>query len=315
MNARVEHRDGAGWWEASGDERAAGPQPADYSTSRPCRSTAPGRPPRRRTRAGRTGDSIRAASSAIQPPGPLESAGPGLRRATPDSAPPHEERHDALPPPVPCPGRRRATLAIAPVAPALAQTQLKMNISEPELALRRRVDASQREVEKRTRALQVQNFYSGALGAERESIEALQVAPLDLTMTLPSRCRTSSRSWRSSTSPSCSATTRTRAPCSTARSARTCCRSSGEGIVALAWGRDGFRHMTNSKRPCERARRPQGPQDADHGEPGPHPGLQGVGSSRRGCFTRCSPRCSRHGGRPGDPCLVSRCKFEQCRST
>ena len=49
-----------------------------------------------------------------------------------------------------------------------------------------------------------------------------------------------------------------------------------KGIVALAWGENGFRHMTNSKRQVNVPGRPQGPQDADDGESGPHPGVQGV---------------------------------------
>ncbi|HWD37067.1 MAG TPA: C4-dicarboxylate ABC transporter substrate-binding protein, partial [Casimicrobiaceae bacterium] len=80
-----------------------------------------------------------------------------------------------------------ALLALVPFvsAPALAQTTLKMNIS---LAQNSHygvaIDTFAREVEKRTNGrYKVQNFYSGALGAERESIEALQLGTLDLTMT------------------------------------------------------------------------------------------------------------------------------------
>jgi len=80
-----------------------------------------------------------------------------------------------------------ALLALVPFAavPALAQTTLKMNIS---LAQNSHygvaIDTFAREVEKRTNGrYKIQNFYSGALGAERESIEALQLGTLDLTMT------------------------------------------------------------------------------------------------------------------------------------
>src|SRR6476661_4421606 len=70
-------------------------------------------------------------------------------------------------------------------APAMAQTALKMNIS---LAQNSHygvaIDTFAREVEKRTDGrYHIQSFYSGALGAERESIEALQLGTLDLTMT------------------------------------------------------------------------------------------------------------------------------------
>ena len=67
-----------------------------------------------------------------------------------------------------------ALVALVPFAasPALAQTTLKMNIS---LAQNSHygvaIDTFAREVEKRTNGrYKIQNFYSGALGAERESI-------------------------------------------------------------------------------------------------------------------------------------------------
>ena len=74
--------------------------------------------------------------------------------------------------------------AVTFAAPAFAQTTLKMNIS---LAQNSHygvaIDTFAREVEKRTNGrYKVQNFYSGALGAERESIEALQLGTLDLTI-------------------------------------------------------------------------------------------------------------------------------------
>src|SRR5215203_3627332 len=78
-----------------------------------------------------------------------------------------------------------AVLALLPAAPAGAQTTLKMNISISQNShYGVAIDAFAREIEKRTNGrYKVQNFYSGALGAERESIEALQVGTLDLTMT------------------------------------------------------------------------------------------------------------------------------------
>jgi TRAP-type C4-dicarboxylate transport system substrate-binding protein len=44
------------------------------------------------------------------------------------------------------------------------------------------------------------------------------------------------------------------------------------GIKALAWGENGFRHMTNSKR-GQRSGRPEGPEDAHDGKPGARAGL------------------------------------------
>ncbi len=49
-----------------------------------------------------------------------------------------------------------------------------------------------------------------------------------------------------------------------------------KGFKALAWGENGFRHMTNSKRAVNGAGGPEGPEDAHDGEPDPHPGLQGL---------------------------------------
>ena len=69
--------------------------------------------------------------------------------------------------------------------PVVAQTALKMNISVAQNShYGVAIDTFAREVEKRTNGrYKIQNFYSGALGAERESIEALQLGTLDLTMT------------------------------------------------------------------------------------------------------------------------------------
>jgi len=145
-----------------------------------------------------------------------------------------------------------ATVALAPVAPAFAQTQLKMNISVSQNShYGVAVDAFAREVEKRTAGrYKVQNFYSGALGAERESIEALQVGTLDLTMTstgpvpnfvpdvaildIPFLFRDYAHARAVLDGPIGQDMLQKFPP---------------KGIVALAWGENGFRHMTNSKRP------------------------------------------------------------------
>src|SRR5947199_9008645 len=68
---------------------------------------------------------------------------------------------------------------------ASSQTPLKLNVSVGQNShYGVAIDTFAREVEARTNGrYKVQNFYSGALGAERESIEALQLATLDLTMT------------------------------------------------------------------------------------------------------------------------------------
>jgi len=137
-------------------------------------------------------------------------------------------------------------------APALAQTTLKMNISISQNShYGVAVDTFAREVEARTGGrYKIQNFYSGALGAERESIEALQLGTLDLTMTstgpvpnfvpevaildIPFLMRDYPHA---------------RAVLDGPIGQEMLTKFPAKGIVALAWGENGFRHMTNSKRP------------------------------------------------------------------
>ncbi|HEY7788171.1 MAG TPA: C4-dicarboxylate ABC transporter substrate-binding protein, partial [Casimicrobiaceae bacterium] len=72
-----------------------------------------------------------------------------------------------------------ALVALIPFAAsaAAALTTLEMNISLAENShYGVAIDTFAREVAKRTNGrYTIQNFYSGALGAERESIEALQL--------------------------------------------------------------------------------------------------------------------------------------------
>jgi len=143
-----------------------------------------------------------------------------------------------------------AVLAL-PVAPATAQTTLKMNISVSQNShYGVAVEAFAREVERRTDGrYKVQNFYSGALGAERESIEALQLGTLDLTMTstgpvpnfvpdiaildIPFLFRDYAHA---------------RAVLDGPIGQDLLQKFPAKGIVALAWAENGFRHMTNSRR-------------------------------------------------------------------
>jgi tripartite ATP-independent transporter DctP family solute receptor len=137
-------------------------------------------------------------------------------------------------------------------APAVAQTPLKMNISISQNShYGVAIDTFAREVEKRTNGrYKVQNFYAGALGAERESIEALQIGTLDLTMTstgpvpnfvpdvaildIPFLFRDYAHA---------------RAVLDGPIGRDMLKKFDAKGITALAWGENGFRHMTNSKHP------------------------------------------------------------------
>src|SRR5438105_4573817 len=143
-------------------------------------------------------------------------------------------------------------MAIVTAEGAHAQTALKMNISVAQNShYGVAIDAFAREVEKRTNGrYKIQNFYSGALGAERESIEGVQLGTLDLTMTstgpvpnfvpevaildIPFLFRDYAHA---------------RAVLDGPIGQDLLAKFDAKGIKALAWGENGFRHMTNNKHP------------------------------------------------------------------
>src|SRR6185436_9989970 len=151
-----------------------------------------------------------------------------------------------------------AACVAAAALPANGQTTLKMNISVAQNShYGVAIDTFAREVEKRTTGrYKIQNFYSGALGAERESIEALQLGTLDLTMTstgpvpnfvpdiaildIPFLFRDYAHARAVLDGPIGQDLLKKFEP---------------KGIHALAWGENGFRNMTNSKHPVN------GPED------------------------------------------------------
>ncbi|TMG98678.1 MAG: DctP family TRAP transporter solute-binding subunit [Betaproteobacteria bacterium] len=143
-------------------------------------------------------------------------------------------------------------MAIVTAEGAYAQTALKMNISVAQNShYGVAIDAFAREVEKRTNGrYKIQNFYAGALGAERESIEGIQLGTLDLTMT--------------STGPVPNFVpevaildipflfhdyAHARAVLDGPIGQDLLTKFDAKGIKALAWGENGFRHMTNNKHP------------------------------------------------------------------
>ncbi len=144
-----------------------------------------------------------------------------------------------------------AALTVLAVAPAAAQTNMKISISIAQNSHQGvAIDTFAREVEKRTNGrYKVQPFYSGSLGAERESVEAVQMGTLDLTFTstgpvpnfvpdvaildIPFLFRDYNHA-RSTLDGPIGQDLLQKFP--------------SKGIVALAWGENGFRHMTNSKR-------------------------------------------------------------------
>jgi len=143
-------------------------------------------------------------------------------------------------------------LAAACAAPALAQAPLKMNISLAQnSSYGVAIDAFAREVEQRTQGrYKVQNFYSAALGAERESVEGVQLGTLDLTLTstgplpnfvpevaildIPFLFRDYAHA---------------RAVLDGPIGQDLLQKFPAKNLVALAWAENGFRHMTNSRHP------------------------------------------------------------------
>jgi tripartite ATP-independent transporter DctP family solute receptor len=139
-----------------------------------------------------------------------------------------------------------------PATPALAQTAMKINISVAQNShYGVAIDTFAKEVEARTNGrYKIQTFYSGALGAERESVEGVQLGTLDLTLTstgplpnfvpevaildIPFLFRDYAHARAVLDGPIGQDMLQKFPP---------------KGMVALAWGENGFRHMTNSKRP------------------------------------------------------------------
>ena len=101
-------------------------------------------------------------------------------------------------------------------ASALAQTTMRINVSMPKDGHHGvAIDAFAAEVDRLTEGrYKIETFYAGSLGAERESIEAVQLGTLELTFTstgpVPNFVPETEHPRRALSS---SATTPTRAPC------------------------------------------------------------------------------------------------------
>lgn len=142
-------------------------------------------------------------------------------------------------------------LAVALAAPAAAQTSMKISISVGQNSHQGvGIDTFAREVEKRTGGrYKIQTFYSGSLGGERESIEAVQLGTQELTLTstgpvpnfvpearildIPFLFRDKAHA---------------RAVLDGAIGQDMLKAFDSKGFKALAWAENGVRHMTNSKR-------------------------------------------------------------------
>jgi TRAP-type transport system periplasmic protein len=144
-----------------------------------------------------------------------------------------------------------ATLAFGFVASAAAQTTMKISISVAQNSHQGvGIDVFAKEVEKRTAGrYKIQTFYSGSLGGERESIEAVQLGTQELTFTstgpvpnfvpearildIPFLFRDKAHA---------------RHVLDGSIGQDMLAKFEPKGFKALAWGENGVRHMTNSKR-------------------------------------------------------------------
>jgi tripartite ATP-independent transporter DctP family solute receptor len=143
------------------------------------------------------------------------------------------------------------SLALGVMVTASAQITMRNSISVAQNSHQgEAIDTLAKEVEKRTNGrIKIQNFYSASLGSERESIESVQLGTQELTTT--------------STGPVPNFVPETRildVPFLFRDKAHARAVLDGpigqellatfepKGMKALAWGENGVRHMTNSKR-------------------------------------------------------------------
>jgi len=142
-------------------------------------------------------------------------------------------------------------LAAGVLGSAVAQTTMRISISIAQNSHQGiAVDTFAKEVEKRTNGrIKIQPFYSGSLGGERESIEAVQLGTQELTFSstgpvpnfvpdarildIPFLFRDKAHA---------------RAVLDGPIGQELLTKFESKGFKALAWGENGVRHMTNNKR-------------------------------------------------------------------
>lgn len=146
-----------------------------------------------------------------------------------------------------------AALAVAVLVPvgASAQTAMKISISIAQNSHQGiGIDTLAREVEKRTNGrIKIQGFYSGSLGGERESIEAVQLGTQELTFTSTGPVPNFVPAARILDIPFLFRDkAHARAVLDGPIGQEMLKEFESKGFKALAWGENGVRHMTNSKR-------------------------------------------------------------------
>ena len=162
-----------------------------------------------------------------------------------------------------CVARRRAQAQVS-------EQTFRWTIAEPTdhpiVARRREVRRARRAEERRQDA--GQGVPGGVLGSDVQELSAVQGGTIEMTSMNSRHPAGIVKEFAISTSRSCSTTRRKRTRCSTARSARrwsTSCRRTGWS--RLAYWENGFRHVTNSKRPIKTAEDLDGPEDSRDARP------------------------------------------------
>jgi tripartite ATP-independent transporter DctP family solute receptor len=144
-----------------------------------------------------------------------------------------------------------SALALGLVASAAAQTTMKISISVAQNSHQGvGIDVFAKEVEKRTAGrYKIQTFYSGSLGGERESIEAVQLGTQELTFTSTGPVPNFVPEARILDIPFLFRDkTHARHVLDGQIGQDMLVKFEAKGFKALAWGENGVRHMTNSKR-------------------------------------------------------------------
>ena len=142
-------------------------------------------------------------------------------------------------------------LAIGIAASATAQITMRNSTTVSQNSHQgEAIDAMAREVEKRTNGrIRIQNFYSGSAGGEREAVESVQLGTQELTTTSTGPVPNFVPETRILDVPFLFRDkTHARAVLDGPIGKELLAKFDAKGFKALAWGENGVRHMTNSKR-------------------------------------------------------------------
>ncbi len=144
-----------------------------------------------------------------------------------------------------------AVCALGLAAAASAQTTMKINVSASQSSQHGvGIDTFAKEVEKRTNGrYKFQTFYNGALGGERESIEAVQLGTQEMTFCTTGAVPNFVPDTKVLDVPFLFRDkTHARAVLDGPIGQELLKKFEPKGFKALAWAENGVRHMTNSKR-------------------------------------------------------------------